>query len=258
MMTNFKTSKELLPVIFLFIILTSCEKTDYESSSEVKDIDGNTYPVISIGEQLWMVENLRTTRYNDGTEIPNVSDNKEWAQLNAPAYCWYKNDETNKSEYGALYKWYTVVDTCEVCPEGWHVPSDEEWTELEVYLQNNGFNYDGSFDSDNDRHTNNKIGKALTTATGWLFTDREGAIGNSDYPEYQNLSGFNAVPSGYRDSGGSFWCLTTIGHYCSTTVCDSTSVWYRRLSFKANKTTRDFHSKMDGFAIRCMKYKDPN
>lgn len=100
----------------------------------VSDIDGNVYKTIIIGTQTWMAENLKTTRYNDDTEIPLVTDNNEWEHLTTPAYCWYENNEAvYKNLYGAYYNGYAVI-TGKLCPSGWHVPSDEDWQTLEMYL----------------------------------------------------------------------------------------------------------------------------
>jgi len=100
---------------------------------ECTDGDGNNYPVVQIGTQLWMAKNLETTNYNDGTNIPNVVDDIEWHNLATPGYCWYNNDIANKNKYGALYNWY-VKDKANFCPIGWHVPLDAEWTTLINFL----------------------------------------------------------------------------------------------------------------------------
>jgi uncharacterized protein (TIGR02145 family) len=100
----------------------------------VKDIDGNVYKTVTIGKQIWMEENLKTTKYNDGRAIPLVTNNTSWIALTTPAYCWYNNDSTaNKKTYGALYNWYTV-NTKKLCPTGWHIPSDTEFEILSTYL----------------------------------------------------------------------------------------------------------------------------
>jgi uncharacterized protein (TIGR02145 family) len=100
----------------------------------IKDIDGNVYHTITIGTQVWVTENLQTTKYNDGTVIPLVTEQSAWYDLHAPGICWYNNDESaNRNIYGALYNWY-ALDTGKLCPPGWHVPSDEEWTILIEYL----------------------------------------------------------------------------------------------------------------------------
>lgn len=115
------------------IVFCSCTKDDDYSDisyGTMTDQEGNVYKTITIGTQTWMAENLRTTTYNDGTVIPNVTDNDEWADLSTPAYCWYDNDSATYAQtYGALYNWYTVA-TDSLCPTGWHVPTDAEWTIL--------------------------------------------------------------------------------------------------------------------------------
>jgi uncharacterized protein (TIGR02145 family) len=115
------------------IILTQgCKKDDGNTPAgeTVTDADGNVYHTVQIGNQVWMVENLRTTKYNDNSPITPVSDNAVWGTLTTEAYCWYNNDEaTNKNTYGALYNWY-VLNTGKLCPTGWHVPSQAEWETL--------------------------------------------------------------------------------------------------------------------------------
>jgi len=152
------------------------------------DIDGNTYKTVTIGTQTWMAENLKVTKYNDGTNIPNVTDDTEWGNLTTGAYCNYNNDQSNVATYGRLYNWY-AVNTGKLCPTGWHVPSDAEWTTLEDYLIANGYNYDGTT-------IDNKIAKAMASSSGWESYSEVGVIGNDDYPEKQNASGFTALPGG--------------------------------------------------------------
>jgi len=125
--------KTLNPVVFLVIIgtflLSGCKKENTEADV-VKDIDGNSYHYVTIGTQVWFKENLRTTTLNDGTDIPLVTDNTEWAALSTMAYSWYDNNSSAyKNVYGALYNWYTV-NTGKLCPEGWHVPSHSEFVVL--------------------------------------------------------------------------------------------------------------------------------
>lgn len=119
-------------LVLLLFLLSGCEKKK-EVPEEVLDTDGNIYHTVVIGNQVWIVENLKTTRYNDGTSIPLVTGNTEWINLTTPGYCWYDNDITNKETYGALYNWY-AVQTNKICPAGWHVPSDSEWTALTDFL----------------------------------------------------------------------------------------------------------------------------
>jgi hypothetical protein len=109
----------------------------------LQDNDGNVYKTITIGKQVWMAENLKTTKYNDGTSIPLVADSISWKAIKTPAYCWYNNDIRNKGDYGALYNWYTV-NTNKLCPKGWHVPVNKEWTPL-TPLPCGYRNVDGTF-----------------------------------------------------------------------------------------------------------------
>lgn len=128
MKTNFNLL--LLSVIIGFFLIC-CKKN--EESIGITDIEGNVYTSVKIGTQTWMVENLKTTKYNDGTSIPLVTDNAVWKSSLSPAYCWYDNDISNKEPYGALYNWF-AVNTGKLCPSGWHVPTIDEWSVLEQFL----------------------------------------------------------------------------------------------------------------------------
>ena len=122
-----KTNLRIL-LLIIFIPINSMAQTE-----SLKDIDGNTYSTIKVRNQIWMAENLRTTKFNDGTVIPLVTNSLVWRKTPQPAYCWYNNDEkTNKNLYGALYNWF-VIETGKLCPSGWHVPSDKAWL-AEAYL----------------------------------------------------------------------------------------------------------------------------
>jgi len=227
----------------------------------VMDIDGNTYATVSIGSQVWMAENLATTKYNDGTSVTYVSDNGTWTTTSSPAMCWLSNNIYYKNGYGGYYNWYAVdVSTTggrNICPSGWHVPSDAEWSILEIYLQNNGYNYDGTIDTDNDQSTNNKIAKSMATATGWNNSIIDpGTIGNSDYPAYRNKSGFNALPGGYREGyvSGSFWDAGSIGFFWSSTKYVGVNVWSRILmSIIAHSSRNNINIKREGLSVRCIK-----
>jgi hypothetical protein len=117
--------------IFAFLILTTT--SSLAQTEKLVDIDNNTYKTVKVGKQLWMAENLKTTKYNDGTAIPLINNGSEWEKLAQPAFCWYDNDEkNNKNQYGGLYNWY-AVETGKLCPVGWHVPSNKVWLS-EAYL----------------------------------------------------------------------------------------------------------------------------
>jgi hypothetical protein len=128
----------------LFLIAMFCLWLSGLQAQTIRDIDGNVYKTVTIGKQVWMAENLKTSKYNDGRAIPLVTDNTAWEALNTPAYCWYDNDESaNKTKCGALYNWF-AVNTNKLCPTGWHVPNDREWTNLPPL--SGGYRYaDGTF-----------------------------------------------------------------------------------------------------------------
>jgi len=213
----------------------------------VSDYDGNEYNIITIGTQEWIQENLKTTHYNNGEIIANITDNTEWSGLTTGAYCWYDNDEgTYKDTYGALYNWYTTVDVRNVCPAGWHVPSDAEWSTMENYLIANGYNYDGTT-------TENKIAKSLAATTNWAVSSNTGAVGNTDYPEKRNATGFTALPGGSRGSNGAFGGVGGSGVLWSATENDASDAWIRVLYYSFSNVSREYGSKKCGFSVRCVR-----
>ena len=115
-----------------------CPETDAFSCTDTVYFDGYGYPTVLIGDQCWFAENLRTTVYADGSAIPEVTDSGAWAGLSTGARCDYDNDASNVATYGRLYNWYAAVDAAGLCPTGWHVPTDDEWTALENFLGANG------------------------------------------------------------------------------------------------------------------------
>jgi len=213
----------------------------------VSDYDGNTYNIITIGSQDWIQENLKTTHYNNGDIIANITDNTEWSGLTSGAYCWYDNDEgTYKDTYGALYNWY-AVNTGKLCPAGWHVPTDAEWTTMENYLIANGYNYDGTT-------TDNKIAKALASTTLWISSTNTGAVGNTDYPAKRNASGFTALPGGYRYYwDGTFLGISSFGYWGSATENSTSVAWKRGMFYYAIIVLRSYITKESGFSVRCIK-----
>jgi uncharacterized protein (TIGR02145 family) len=193
----------------------------------ISDIEGNVYHIVTIGTQAWMAENLKTTRYSNGTSIPFVTDNNEWNNLTAPGYCWYNNDEaTYKNTYGALYNWYTV-NMGNLCPTGWHVPTDEEWTALTTYL--GGESVAG--------------GKLKETGTVHWQSPNTGAT---------NESGFTAMPGGYRESSGKFY-VAGFANYCwSATQYYATDAWFRAMHYVYSYTGRSYVNKKFGHTVRCL------
>ena len=212
------------------------------------DIDGNSYNIVTIGTQYWMAENLKTTKYKDGTNIPLITDSIAWYQCGntTPGYCWYKNNEANKITYGALYNWNTV-NTGNLCPAGWHVPSDTEWTTLENYLISNGYNYDGTT-------SDNKYSKALASATGWNLSTNTGAVGNTDYPAKRNSTGFTGLPAGTRmGTDGAFRWVREAGYWWSATERSSIEAWSRNMDMDYADLYRGRPVKDNGSSVRCIK-----
>ena len=197
----------------------------------VTDGDGNVYNTITIGNQVWMKENLKTTKYNDGTSIPFVADSITWVSLNTPGYCWYNNDITTyKDPYGALYNWYTV-NTGTLCPMGWHVPYDSEWHTLILYLDPAA---QGGMDESYIAG-----GKMKESGTTHWASPNNGAT---------NESGFTALPGGWRGSNGRFLYMGTSDYYISATesICrsmDNESTWVIK-GGTANK---------EGLSVRCLR-----
>jgi uncharacterized protein (TIGR02145 family) len=166
----------------------------------VIDIDGNSYNYAAYGDQVWTVKSAEMVTYRDGTTIPQVTDATEWVNLTTGAWCYYDNDPSK----GKLYNWYAVAGihdndentpNKELAPEGWHVPTDAEWTELVNFLTANGYNYDGTT-------TGNKIAKSMASTIGWNSSTEQGAIGNNQ--SLNNSSGFNTLSTPVRSSNGSF------------------------------------------------------
>jgi uncharacterized protein (TIGR02145 family) len=204
----------------------------------VVDADGNIYSTVRIGSQLWMGENLKTTKYNNGTAIPNVTDGTQWTNLTTGAYCiWYS--------YGYFYNWY-AVKTGRLCPAGWHVPGDDEWTLLENFLIANGYNYDGTT-------TGNKIAKSLAYTSHWNSSTNTGAVGNSDYPLVRNKTGFSALPAGYRVDQGDFSNVGLAGVWWSSTQDPTIYVWARWIDFLLVNIDRGNFPKYFGMCVRCVR-----
>ena len=203
------------------------------------DIDGNRYYTIKICDRWWMMENLKVTHYNNGDPIPNVTDSNEWAYLETGAYCNYDNDSANAAVYGRLYNWYAVDDSRNIAPEGWHVPSDSEWKQLEMCLG---------------------MSQAEADTTGWRGTDEGGMLKEAGTTHWNppntgatNESGFAALPGGYRYTIGSFNGMGYDATFWSFMEQSSYSAWGRSLNFTYSQISRYYADKHHGFSVRCVK-----
>ena len=222
----------------------------YNGFDDVIDIDGNNYNFAIYGDQLWTVENAEMVTYRDGTPIPQVTDATEWEALTTGAWAYYNNDPTKPR----LYNWYALMgihDTDpntpnkEFAPEGWHVPTDAEWTTLEEYLIANGYNYD-------DTTTENKIAKAMASTTGWNSLTSTGVPGNGQ--SLNNSSGFNAFPEGYRNNDGSFYSEGSVAIFWSSTEYDTNDAWNRYLHYNNSNLNRSSSFfKQFGFSVRFVR-----
>jgi uncharacterized protein (TIGR02145 family) len=205
----------------------------------ISDVDGNTYKTIQIGNQIWMAENLRTTRLNDETLIPNVKDDKEWGHLETAGYSWYNNDASAYlADYGALYNWVTV-NTGKLCPSEWHVPSDTEWGTLTTYLGG------GSIAS----------GKLMETGNAHWLNPNSGAT---------NSAGFTGLPGGSRYGDDVFlgyivyffFDLGDVSRWWSASEsgsADLASIAYIFSREDSNFTGVEQFFKKSGASVRCVK-----
>jgi uncharacterized protein (TIGR02145 family) len=217
----------------------------------VRDIDGNLYQAVRIGNQVWMAENLRVTRYNDRSVIPKITSHATWDSCYytfTPAYCYYNNTTNADSikKFGALYNWY-AVNTGKLAPAGWHVPTDSEWTVMEKYLVLNGYNWDGT----KDASQGNNIAKALAAKTDWCTDTTTGTIGND--LTMNNSSGFSALPGGYRYYNGYFLYQSNNGNWWSATEFTPSYAYYRFLFFANYLLSRSYDLQGCGFAVRLVR-----
>lgn len=202
------------------------QQVHFTTPSTVLDIDNNVYNVAKIGNQLWTVENLKTMKFNDGGEIPNVTDKTSWEGLSTPGFCWYNNNPiTYGADYGGYYNWY-AINTGKLCPAGWHVPNNSDWTTLENYLGG-------------------------TAAIGVKI--KEDGIDHWRNPNTAtNESGFTGLPGGYRNYNGDFLGITDVGGWGSATEKDSRDSW-DRVVWPNNQYDISFYWKTSGRNVRCIK-----
>jgi uncharacterized protein (TIGR02145 family) len=223
--------KKNIPVSLIFfavmlIITFSCNKGD-KAPGPISDYEGNIYRTVRIGDQVWMAENLRSTRFNDGAEILLITDSTDWENLTSPGFCWYNNDASNSDTYGALYNGY-AVDSINLCPTGWHVPEKEEWQQLIAFLGDS-------------TETGGKLKE--TGTTHWQIPNK-GA---------DNSSGFSARGAGVRYLNGSFASLMTYTAIWAASEKSSNDKWYLGLYYGNASVTIDHRKKNYGFSVRCIK-----
>ena len=244
--------KVLYLILTAFLILiSSCDLFNPEFPKKVRDIDGNVYQTVKIGDQLWMAENLKVTHYRNGEEIPYLRSDSTWAldtleRNNTPgAFCAYNNDINCADTCGYLYNWFAVNNPNGLAPEGWHVPSDEEWKQLELFMGMDPIQVDTMFNRGTDE------GKKLKSTYGWELWGN----GTNEY-------GFNALPCGFRyvNLTMSFLSVNYVSLGYSTSFWTSTEMtelykraWGRSLGYGSNKIGRGYGSMNEGCSVRCIK-----
>ncbi|MCX6306302.1 MAG: fibrobacter succinogenes major paralogous domain-containing protein [Bacteroidetes bacterium] len=197
------------------------------------DIDGNIYPVVKIGGQFWLSKNLRVTHYRNGDAIPHVTGDNQWKVLITGAYCVYDNVQVNDTTYGNMYNWYAATDSRGICPEGWHIPSNDEWNSLGAFLGGSGI-AGGMLKSTG----------TLEQGTGLWYAPNTGAT---------NSTGFTGLPGGTRFNYGSFYSIGNLGNFWSSSDSSSVNAWNYILDANNGELVRTYNFKTFGFSLRCCK-----
>lgn len=210
-------------------------------AQSVTDIDGNVYQTITIGNQVWLKENLKTKHYRNGDIVPMITDSISWSTQTQGARCYFNNDSVNyAATYGALYNWFTVSDPRGICPQGWHVPTDAEWNTLSKFLDN-------TIDTNSSGYAGTDIGgKLKESGTNHWITPNSGAT---------NSSGFTGLPGGFRDYQGRYpdFTLGYIGYFWTASSYDTAFARDRNLNAFVAQISRSEDMKVRGQSIRCVK-----
>lgn len=220
------------------------KKYTLQQEITVTDVEGYIYNTVTIGTQTWMAENLRTTKYNDGTAITNVTDNTVWKTSTAGAYCWYSNNKATYKTYGALYNWFAVDNNAStkvasnggknIAPPGWHVPTTDEWTTLTTYIGENA--------------------KRLASTSGWTTSATPSAVGYNQATT-NNGSGFSALPGGHREEYyGDFYNMgSSTEWWASTPSVDPVNAWKRLVMNNSGAIPSQAWYNVMGYSVRCVK-----
>jgi len=224
---------------------------DHETGT-VTDIDGNEYQTVKIGNQWWMAENLRVTRYRNGDAIPTGLSITAWENTTSGAYAIYPHDDVDGinsdgemvDAYGKLYNWYAVDDDHGLCPVGWHVPSDEEWKELEMHLGMSQQDTESTVRRGTDEGGKLKSTRTLPVAHPRWRSPNEGAT---------NESGFSGLPGGVRYASGYYHLIGSYGAFWSSTESSTSNAWPRYLSYVSSIVIRYNIDKQIGRSVRCLR-----
>lgn len=212
---------------------------DLTFSTKLSDADGNVYNTVLIGTQLWMKENLKTTKYANGDLIGTTSTpSLDVSSLTEPKYQW----QHSNIDYGRLYTYYAIADNRHICPVGWHIPTDAEWYTLTDYLSNNGFNYG---------ENRSYIAKSMAAPSGWTPDPAPGNVGN-DQPS-NNSSGFTGFGGGGRYSNGVMNFVTYHGIWWSSTESSASAAYFRCIGYIPAAVYRGVFNKSYGLSVRCVQ-----
>ncbi len=252
----------VIAIGLLFFFGCSDDKVspDGDTPGKVVDVDDNVYQTVIIGNQEWMAENLRVTRYNNGDAIPTGLSDEDWEDTTAGAYAIYphadvdgiNSDADMVEAYGKLYNWFAVDDSRGLCPEGWHVPNVADWTQLVNYVVAQGY--------PNSSHNPNGAGNALKSCRQ-VDSPLGGDCDTSEHPRWDSFGthygfdefGFSALPGGARWFNGGFFGIGYRGYWWSSTEPSSTSAWYRGVLSSAGDVYRNASHKDFGFSLRCVR-----
>ena len=224
--------KEKLFIVFVLISCLTTFSQNGKPGPSITDVEGNSYKTVFIGTKQWMAENLKTSKYNDGSTIPNITDNTQWGNDTIGTWSYYNNDTSYNAKFGKLYNWYSISPTMNgnknVCPTGWHVPTDSEWTVLTDYLG----------------------GASLA---GGKMKEMGNTNWNSPNTDATNMSLFTGVPGGNRNILGIYDNIGTIGGWWSSTELNQDIAFYRQLYYYNDLVGRYEELKVCGLSVRCIK-----
>jgi uncharacterized protein (TIGR02145 family) len=242
--------KNLFVVLSILIVnlvaFTACDPNGLNpvgGNGSIKDYDGNVYDSVVIGNQVWMVQNLRVTHYRNGDKIPMLSNDKDWESSSNGAWCNYINQGSNSKDYGRLYNQTAVLDSRGIAPQGWRVATYNDWLTLRTFLIKHGYNY-------NSDTVSNKIAISLAGKTKWEVFSGEGLVGND--LASNNKSGFNALPGGARDYTGSFGGGKRNGYWWTSSSVNA-SGFMASLSYDKDSLNINFEPMRCGFSVRCIR-----
>ena len=202
-------------------------QVSFKTIELASDLDGNRYNTVIIGNQVWMVQNLKTTKYRDGTSIPNVTDPTQWSNMSTGAYCDYDNRTSDSTTYGFLYNWYAVNNSRKIAPTGWHIATAAEWDALISFLG-------GGLAGDKLKETGDVHWKSPNARS-------------------TNESGFTALPGGSRSSDGVFASIGYVGNWWSATEASTSTAWGTNLGRNGSSVSRESGAKACGFSVRCLR-----